>query len=70
MLDLIIEAKAEAERELILAQAKMQVCDTLIGKYEAKFAERTVADDEDVAVADTEGADEGEVEQGTAYLNI
>ena len=52
MRDLILEVKAEAEREMLLAQAKVEVANSLL----AKLDERS-----EVAVCeDTEGATEYE----------
>ena len=39
MRDLILEVKAEAERELLLAQAKVEVANDLLGRFDAR-AER------------------------------
>jgi hypothetical protein len=52
MRDLILEVKAEAERELLLAQAKVEVANELLCRFDARQA---------VAVCeDTEGATENE----------
>ena len=52
MRDLILEVKAEAERDLLLAQAKVEVANSLLEKYDERQA---------VAVCnDTEGATEYE----------
>lgn len=50
MRDLILEVKAEAEKELLLAQAKVEVATTLLKRVEAREM-RVVCDD-------TVGADE------------
>lgn len=52
MRDLILEVKAEAERDLLLAQAKVEVANSLLAKLDEREA---------VAVCeDTEGATEYE----------
>jgi hypothetical protein len=51
MRDLILEVKAEAERDLLLAQAKVEVANELLVKYDARQV--TVCED-------TEGATEYE----------
>jgi hypothetical protein len=38
MRDLILEVKAEAERELVLAQAKVEVANSLLAKIELREA--------------------------------
>lgn len=41
MRDLILEVKAEAERELVLAQAKVEVANSLLAKIELREASAT-----------------------------
>lgn len=50
MRDLILEVKAEAERELLLAQAKVEVANDLLCRYDAR----------QLVCEDTEGATENE----------
>lgn len=50
MRDLILEVKAEAERDLLLAQAKVEVANDLLCRYDARQA----------LCEDTEGATENE----------
>lgn len=51
MRDLILEVKAEAERDLLLAQAKVEVANSLLSKLDEREA---------VVCKDTEGATEDE----------
>ena len=55
MRDLILEVKAEAERELLLAQAKVEVANELLVRYDSRcrFEDAPVCED-------TEGATEYE----------
>jgi hypothetical protein len=53
MRDLILEVKAEAERELLLAQAKVEVANSLLAKCDERFRAEAVCED-------TEGATEYE----------
>lgn len=49
MLDIIAEVKAEAERELLLARAKLDVVDSIERKYSERQTEavgETLAEDE------------------------
>ena len=49
MLDIIAEVKAEAERELMLAKAKLEVVDSIERKYSERQTEavgETLAEDE------------------------
>lgn len=50
MRDLILEVKAEAEREMLLAQAKVEVANDLLCRYDARAE----------VCSDTEGATEEE----------
>ena len=50
MRDIILEVRAEAEAELIMAKAKLAVADSILAKYE----EKTSAEAEEMAEVETE----------------
>ena len=54
MRDIILEVKAEAEAELIMAKAKLSVAESILAKIE----ERTCTDDPEVVEEETEEVDE------------